>query len=532
MNKTLSVNIGGYIFNIEEDAYALLRDYLDAISSYFAGHEGSDEIIIDIEARIAELFNERLGEDRQVVLNTDVDEVITIMGKPEQYAEAEANEETNAGAADSKKSKKSRSTDNRRFYRDDENSIIGGVAAGFSHYFGWDPLILRAIFILLAFTSIGIPLYLILWVLIPAAVTTAEKLKMKGEKINVENISKKINEEMDNVKSKFSNENKKEASKSINKLVSGIGEFFSLLANVFRGFLGVIFLFLGIGMLVGITVLIGGFSSGVPGAGEFSFSFLSDYIFFSPHMFTLAVIAAILLLVAPFLYFLYLGLRLLLRIQSPVKGLGAILLGMFIMGAILASISTINQVKQFATDENILDRQPQTDFESDTLYVSIASDYIWHDQINVHRLSPPEMMKIIDGDLYFANPYLRARPSESDVMVFEIDYEASGTSTTSALDHAENINYGYKLEGNRLILDPFFKVVGETKYRDQEVTFTIRIPEGKTIILEESTSRIINGYSGWANLRSYEIAGKSFKNIKREIICSSCPKEEEQDEEE
>ena len=112
MNKTLSVNIGGYIFNIEEDAYALLRDYLDAISSYFAGHEGSDEIIIDIEARIAELFNERLGEDRQVVLNTDVDEVITIMGKPEQYAEAEANEENNAGAADSKKSKKSRSTDN------------------------------------------------------------------------------------------------------------------------------------------------------------------------------------------------------------------------------------------------------------------------------------------------------------------------------------------------------------------------------------------------------------------------------------
>lgn len=530
MNKTLSVNIGGYIFNIEEDAYALLRDYLDAIASYFSGHEGSDEIITDIEARIAELFNDRLGADRQVVLNTDVDEVITIMGKPEQYAEAEGEDDATSNARS--KSRKSKNNDNRRFYRDTENSIIGGVASGFSHYFGWDPLILRAIFILLAFTSIGIPLYLILWILIPAAVTTAEKLKMKGEKINVENISKKINEEMDNVKSKFSSENRNEASKSVNKLVSGLGEFFSLLANVFRGFLGVIFLLLGVGMLVGITVLIGGFSSGVPGAGEFSFSFLSDYIFFSPHMFTLAVIATILLLVAPFLYFLYLGLRLLLRIQSPVKGLGAILLGMFIMGAILASISTINQVKQFATDENILDRKPQTEFESDTLYVSVSSDFIWHDQINVNRLSPPEMMKIIDNDLYFANPYLRVRPSESELLVFEIDYEASGTSTTSALDHAENIDFGYKLEGNRLTLDPFFKVIGETKYRDQEVTFTIRIPEGKTIIMEESTSRIINGYSGWANLRSYEIAGKSFKNINREIICSSCPHEEEEADEE
>lgn len=529
MNKTLSVNIGGYIFNIEEDAYALLRDYLDAIASYFAGHEGSDEIIMDIEARIAELFNERLGSDRQVVLHTDVDEVITIMGKPEQYAEAEANEENNAGPTN--KSKKTRNNDNRRFYRDPDNSIIGGVASGFSHYFGWDPLILRAIFILLAFTSIGIPLYIILWILVPAAATTAEKLKMKGEKINVENISKKINEEMDNVKSKFSNENRNEASKSVNKLVSGIGEFFSLLANIFRGFLGVVFLLLGIGMLVGITVLIGGFSSGIPGSGEFSLSFLSDYIFFSPHMFTLAVIATILLLVAPFLYFLYLGLRLLLRIQSPVKGLGAILLGMFIMGAILASIASINQVKQFATDENILDRKPQTEFVGDSLVVSISPDYIWHDQINVNRLSPPEMMKIIDGDLYFANPYLRVRPSDSELVVFEIDYEASGTSTTSALDHAENINYSYELEGNHLTLDPFFKVVGETKYRDQELTFTIRIPEGKTIVMEESTSRIINGYSGWANLRSYEIAGKSFMNLDGEIICSSCPQKEEEGEE-
>ncbi len=137
MNKTLSVNIGGYIFNIEEDAYTQLRNYLDSISSYFAGQEGSDEIISDIEARIAELFNERLGSDRQVVIHDDVEQVIIIMGKPEQYAEAEEDTQT---------SSKSKSNDNRRFYRDLDNSTLGGVCSGFSHHLGWDPLIFKSPF--------------------------------------------------------------------------------------------------------------------------------------------------------------------------------------------------------------------------------------------------------------------------------------------------------------------------------------------------------------------------------------------------
>ncbi|MFT6409962.1 MAG: phage shock protein PspC (stress-responsive transcriptional regulator), partial [Flavobacteriales bacterium] len=360
MNKTLSVNIGGYIFNIEEDAYTQLRNYLDSISSYFAGQEGSDEIISDIEARIAELFNERLGTDRQVVINDDVEQVIIIMGKPEQYAEAEEDTQT---------SSKSKSNDNRRFYRDLDNSMIGGVCSGFSHHLGWDPVILRALFVLLLFTSIGIPLYIILWILIPAASSTAEKLKMKGQKINVENISKKINEEMDNVKSKFSSEGKTEGSKSVNKLIAGLGEFFSFIASFLRVVLGVLFLMLGIGMLIGFVIAIGGFSSGIPGNPELSISFLQDYIFFNPHMLSLAIIAAILLLVAPFLYFIYLGVRLLLRIQPPVKGVGIILLGMFILGSILASIAAINQAKEFNSEERIAIRQPQTEFASDTLII-------------------------------------------------------------------------------------------------------------------------------------------------------------------
>ncbi|MFT4777799.1 MAG: phage shock protein PspC (stress-responsive transcriptional regulator) [Flavobacteriales bacterium] len=519
MNKTLSVNIGGYIFNIEEDAYTQLRNYLDSISSYFAGQEGSDEIISDIEARIAELFNERLGTDRQVVINDDVEQVIIIMGKPEQYAEAEEDTQT---------SSKSKSNDNRRFYRDLDNSMIGGVCSGFSHHLGWDPVILRALFVLLLFTSIGIPLYIILWILIPAASSTAEKLKMKGQKINVENISKKINEEMDNVKSKFSSEGKTEGSKSVNKLIAGLGEFFSFIASFLRVVLGVLFLMLGIGMLIGFVIAIGGFSSGIPGNPELSISFLQDYIFFNPHMLSLAIIAAILLLVAPFLYFIYLGVRLLLRIQPPVKGVGIILLGMFILGSILASIAAINQAKEFNSEERIAIRQPQTEFASDTLIIRAAEDHLWHNQISIHRLDPWERLKIIDDEMFFADPHFRARPSDSEFFVFEIDYESSGASTTAALDYAEEITYNYELDGNTLTLDPFYSIPRDRKYRDQEVVLTVRIPKGKMIILDESTRRLVSGYYNWLGLKMSEIPGKTFVNVDGEIICSNCEEKEEE----
>ena len=86
MKKTITVNIGGYAFTIEEDAYQSLLTYLKTIESFFQIEEGGDEILSDIEARIAELFNERLGQGRQVVEEADVQEIKLIMGEPEQYA--------------------------------------------------------------------------------------------------------------------------------------------------------------------------------------------------------------------------------------------------------------------------------------------------------------------------------------------------------------------------------------------------------------------------------------------------------------
>ena len=194
MNKTVSINLAGIFFHIDEDAYQKLQTYFEAIKSSLQNTEGASEIIADIEGRVAELFSERIKTSQQVVSNKEVDEIVSIMGQPEDYKiDEELFEETHENdKSDSQK---------RRLFRDRDNSYIGGVSSGFGYYFGVDPLIIRLFWVILIFgAGMGPLLYIILWILIPAANTTAEKLSMMGKPINITNIEKKVKEEFGNVK--------------------------------------------------------------------------------------------------------------------------------------------------------------------------------------------------------------------------------------------------------------------------------------------------------------------------------------------
>src|SRR5665647_1786465 len=148
MKKTLTVNLNNIVFHIDDDAYEMLQTYLSEISKYFESDEEKKEIMNDIEARIAELFTEKLQKNKNVVTLIDVQEIIEIMGKPSQYAD-EDDEETEAPKLDKKQQK------SRRFYRDPENSILGGIAGGLAAYFGWDVTLIRILMVIAVFVGIG-----------------------------------------------------------------------------------------------------------------------------------------------------------------------------------------------------------------------------------------------------------------------------------------------------------------------------------------------------------------------------------------
>lgn len=194
MKTTVSVNIGGLAFYIDEDAYEMLKNYMRKIELQYAKEEGFEEIIADIEARVADLFRERVNDYKQSVTHNDVVEVIGIMGDPEDFE----NEKSDARTAVISVGRGS------RMYRDVDRRIIGGVCAGLAAYWHLDVVLMRVLFVVFAFAGgASLIIYPILWIVMPAALTTAQKLDMKGEPVNVDNIKKTVRDEFEKVKQNF-----------------------------------------------------------------------------------------------------------------------------------------------------------------------------------------------------------------------------------------------------------------------------------------------------------------------------------------
>ncbi|MBA7567313.1 hypothetical protein ES708_09023 [subsurface metagenome] len=189
----MTVNLGGMVYHIDDDAYDKLKKYLDQVKDELRSFQGSNEIYQDIEMRIAELFGEKLKHNRQVITSNEVEEVIGIMGNPEDITGKSTEEEYT-----SKRRKY------KRMHRDPDNRIIGGVCSGLAAYWRIDPTIVRLIFILLAiFGMAGVLIYLILWIVLPEAHTVAQKLEMRGEAVNLSNMGDFFRQEFENVKRSF-----------------------------------------------------------------------------------------------------------------------------------------------------------------------------------------------------------------------------------------------------------------------------------------------------------------------------------------
>lgn len=193
MKKTLTVNLGGVVFHIDEDAYLLLDNYLKNLLFHFKKEEGSEEIMNDFEIRISELFSERVRLGHEIITVVEVENMIAQMGKPEEIFEEEEAETGEHQGNDSAKSELNTKPIPKRIFRDPDDQMLGGVASGIAAYLGWDVTAIRLIMVLsLFFYGFTAMIYIILWIVIPLARTASDKLRMRGEAISVENIGKTV----------------------------------------------------------------------------------------------------------------------------------------------------------------------------------------------------------------------------------------------------------------------------------------------------------------------------------------------------
>ncbi len=298
MKKTLTVNLNSIVFHIDDDAFDMLQRYLHEIADHFQSEDEKKEIMADIEARIAELFSEKLQKNKNVVTLSDVEEIIEIMGKPSQYTDEE--EEAPKAQKDDKKQQKS-----RRFYRDPENSILGGIAGGLAAYFNIDVTWIRIILVVLVFLGVGfiIPIYIVVWFVAPAAVTASQRLEMQGEDVTVENIKTEIN----NVKNYMESEKFKHSASSVGERILLILRWFF---KIIFGFIGVVLGMVGIiviGALILALFLVIFEPTVLHGFGLDGFSNLG---MISPEKMIFLVISLILLIGGPIFILIYWAIRL------------------------------------------------------------------------------------------------------------------------------------------------------------------------------------------------------------------------------
>ena len=524
MNKTVNINLAGIFFHIDEDAYAKLQHYLDAIKRSFTNTQGKEEIIADIEARIAELFNEKKKEDRQVIGIKEVEEVIAIMGQPEDYmVDEEIFEDEPVYTKTTKSSEK-------QLFRDTEHSYVGGVSSGLGHYLSIDFIWVRLLWILLTIFSSGafILIYIALWIFVPEAKTTADKLAMRGEEVTISNIEKKIREGFDNVTGKVKDVDYQkygnQARNGANSAATAIGDIITFILKVFVKLIGIVLIILAGSVL--ISLFVGLFTVGTFGIIDAPWSSYVEMAVSGAPLWLLWLLG-FLIVGIPFFFLFVLGLKILVgklrSIGTPAK---LVLLGLWILALVGATVIGIQQATHRAFDGEQVVSETLPISANDTLYLGMQSDSNYSSSI--YR-STDFKIKYNDNDekvLYSSDVRLIVKATKDSLAKLEVVKSAEGKDYKEAKERAQNIDYNTSFSGNELLLNSFFTSPAEFKYRDQEVKVTLYLPEGTTLFADNNTSTFHRNTDYWGDILISGDEEKFLKITEDEAICEDCPVED------
>lgn len=527
MKKTVNINLAGTFFHIDEDAFAKLQRYLDAIKRSLSDPQGSDEIIRDIEARIGELFSEKIENNSQVISLKELDEVITVMGQPEDYM---VDEEIFEDVPPASKTRTRRSS-YKQLFRDVDNKFIAGVSSGLGHYLGFDAIWVRLLWVLLTVFSSGtfIIIYILFWILVPAAESTSDKLKMTGEPVNISNIEKKFKEGYETVADKVKNA---DYDKYGNKVKSGATGFFDALGNIlltilkiFVKFFGILIIFISLATLVGLIVGLFTFGSiDLWGQGE-----VMDYISAVDTSNAPLWLISLLVLFAvgiPFFVLFILGMKLLI---SNLKSLGMTvkisLLILWVLSLAGLGIIGVRQATQQAYNGDFIAEQELQVYTGDTIRIAMQANSQYSHSVYRHGGLQIEYNENDERVIYSNDIRLIIRSTTDPVGKIVIEKSAEGNSYLDAKARAEAIQYNYSFENGTLLLDGYFITDFANKYRDQEVDIILYLPEGTILFAEDNTYSFHRNTSSYRDILNNGDESQYLRILKNKTECLDCPAE-------
>ena len=490
MKSTIKVSICGIAFNLEDDAYQLLKSYLDELTVHFSKSEGGKEIIEDIEARLAELLLSKLKTPEQSVTTQDVDEVINILGKPEELNDSSGSA-TNASIPPS-----SSISAKKRLYRDPDNQVVSGVCGGLGVYFNVDPVIFRILFTVLTISSpffwplnlgaIAVVAYVILWISLPKALTMAQKLEMQGESPSIVNIERKMREEA--MKSPAQTQPKR----------SVLGKLIRVAFYIFAAIIAIPIVCVGIALIIAfITVTFAG--SWVLHDSVFP---LMDFVSIASSNLTIIKILALAVVIIPLLLLVYAGIRLLFRFKAKSKGIVLSLIAIWVLSIFGLVGMSAYALKDYRHGARLTTKEalPTT---SDTLYVKIPQ----HFSQNNSRF----YIGWSSNDRHPHIPYLWINEQEDrmsafpsidvfyvDDSTFNISYTRSTRAKTKGLAKrkADSLSIPYSISDSILTINPY-QYTREHKWSGESGKLVIYAPRDKKVMLDDELEDDNSYYYHW-----------------------------------
>lgn len=469
MKKTVTINVNGTMFHFDEDAYAVLQDYLQTLEKHFNSENGSVEIMQDIEARIAELLLMKIKRPEQVVTIHDIQEIITIMGTPEDFGiHTNTNEASNSQA---------NAPHVKRLYRDEDGRILGGVCAGMAYYFAVDVVLIRIIFII-SFFFAGPLIYLAAWLIIPKARTTSQKVEMRGEKIDIESIKARFKQGFEEVKqnsTQFVRQTWRE-----NK-VSAF--FIELGGHMLRAVFTIsilIVIAVCIALFLGLSLSWVDFS-GIVSVLPQGVDACLQYLFADTYQSNLVVLGCMIFILLPIFLLIWGMFSLLLGIKKNSKIIGYISFIIWFAGFCMIGFGGYGVYLDFSKREVISQTySKETSAQKFVIHKEgfandISCNYIGS---NIYHIKHWACIECVEHTICATEVEMQVDYKKQDSITMQIYYAARGKSQEIAHARAQALECKPIITDSTIVLPKFVALEPGNQWRNQRVQVFITLPEG------------------------------------------------------
>jgi phage shock protein PspC (stress-responsive transcriptional regulator) len=491
MDKTININIAGTLFQIDEDAYGILRDYLQAINIRFKNVPGGVETVGDIESRIAEIFESQKGT-AGTISASGVEAMIAIIGRPEDFDNTDTEPDHHVYG-----------NERKRMYRNPDDTVISGVCGGIGAYLNTDPVLFRILFVLFTISfGVGIFLYLALWIALPPANTDTRKREMYGKSYaSVMSYKNHLDVTYPRDVPTYSRGyyNTSRIGNAINEIFRALGRLFYIVLRIVLILIGISFIITGCLFILSlIMLLVFKYPASISGSGfDMNLIYLSDFLKYivNPVLVPWIIGLTLAITILPMIALIYWGVKMIFwfRARDGIVSLVAFMLWIMLIATL--AVVLFNEGISFAetartSSQKVFSHTP------DTLYIKagkIAANLNVEKELNFREDGYNILIDNEKRELYI-RPYLKVHNSDNNIARVELRKRSSGRNETDAMKKTDDLIYDYNISGDTLILDDYFTIPPGRQWAADNVGINLYLPAGTVIKLDNPSLRLLHSY--------------------------------------